>query len=819
MTRVVFTIVLLLLAPFAAGAQTWEDVGPFGGRATAVAVDPIDEAAVYAAVGWVVVKSADGGASWNQVYVHPRPFLTSIRALGAGPSGVFAVAHSSAGAQITPCRLGFVGCESSLNIARSRDGGTTWAKVYDDRRFGALSDPDFWYVQSSFVAFDPTDADVVYVGGRGAVLKSTDGGDTWKAIGSGLPRGDLSALAFDPTQPSIAYVARRTSRGTPGGVYKSGDGAATFVPASMGLPDALDLEVRALLVDPATPSTLWAGTSAGLFRTVDGAGLWTQVGAGLPTPVAALALDASRRRLYAGTVSSWTNGVFVSEDGGDGWTPADADLRRVSARLGIAALAVAPSRADTVYAGTVGLCVARSGDAGGSWSVNAQAGCVSQPTTHLAIVPASTTIYASSESSYVYRSDDRGDTWTPRSTGLTMPTALAVDPHAPSTVYAADGSAFAISVDRGDTWSTVPVDFASALAIVVDPIAPGTLSVVGAASQVYRSTDGGLHWTGTPSDTRLKWFGPIEPSTPATFWALDLQGHPVRSTDLVTWTRRDRGLPLPTPYTLQVRALAADPRQPGRLWAAIPDEGIYETSSAGGAWTLAVPTQGMRALAVDPISSSLFALRGEVRQVPDGGEESSVRAYVANGSTTTAIADALPGGSDLVADDTGETLYTFGWEPERPDEAALPLHRMTIVRCNPPITPSCVAPLDVRDVRYRRAVRAPMVSVRARLDAAVSLSRGGKLFVSSAMTLRTAAPSSWAADDCRSRRGRLRCANETTHVRVRRSVLTAKLRAIPTSGLPVAPLTVTLAEEGSPLERTGHVSRCTVRPKRVVCRP
>jgi photosystem II stability/assembly factor-like uncharacterized protein len=666
-------IVLLLLVTVPARARTWEDVGPLGGNATAVAVDPTNDAVVYAASSRsVVVKSTDGGASWNRSYVHPQAPLASILALGAAPSGVFAVAYSPFGPQtFTPtCRM-FGMCETSLSIARSRDGGITWVRIYNDTGLSALSDPNH-YVGSSFVAFDPTDADVVYIGGRGGALhKSTDGGDRWTAVGSGLPAGDLSALVFDPTQPSIAYAARGASRDTPGGVYKSVDGAATFVPASMGLPDDLDLRVRALLVDPATPATLWVGTNTGLFRTVDGAGLWTPVGAGLPTAVAALALDASRRRLYAGMVFSGTNGIFVSEDGGDGWTPADADLRRVDAGLGIAALAVAPSRADTVYAGTVGICVARSGDAGASWSLSAKAGCVPQPTTHLAIVPASTTIYASSESRYVYRSDDRGDTWT-----------------------------------------TVPVDFVSALAIVVDPIAPGTLSVVGAGSQAYRSTDGGLQWTSTPSDTRLKRFGPIEPSTPTTFWALDLEGHPVRSTDLVTWTRRDQGLPIPTPYTLQVRALAADPRQPGRLWAAVPDEAIYETSSAGGAWTLAVPTRSMRALAVDPLSSTLFALRGEVHYPPDGGEESTVRAYVVAGSTTTAVADALPGGSDLVADDAGETFYTFGSEPNRPDEDGLPLHRMTIARCDPPITPSCAPP--GRAQRALPEVRARAVAVRAR---------------------------------------------------------------------------------------------------------
>jgi photosystem II stability/assembly factor-like uncharacterized protein len=91
----------------------------------------------------------------------------------------------------------------------------------------------------------------------------------------------------------------------------------------------------------------------------------------------------------------------------------------------------------------------------------------------------------------VYRSADRGETWT----SLVGPafTALALDPANPSAVYAG-GRQIARSLDRGRTWQITysPAVEVSALAVV-----PGNPSTVLAASglQLLRSADGGRTWS------------------------------------------------------------------------------------------------------------------------------------------------------------------------------------------------------------------------------------------------------------------------------------------------------------------------------------
>ena len=61
--------------------------------------------------------------------------------------------------------------------------------------------------------------------------------------------GNVHALAIDPITPSTLYA------GTGGGVFKSTDAGATWSAANTGLTNAVD----ALAIDPVTPSTLYAG--------------------------------------------------------------------------------------------------------------------------------------------------------------------------------------------------------------------------------------------------------------------------------------------------------------------------------------------------------------------------------------------------------------------------------------------------------------------------------------------------------------------------------------------------------------------------------
>jgi photosystem II stability/assembly factor-like uncharacterized protein len=152
--------------------------------------------------------------------------------------------------------------------------------------------------------------------------------------------GDIHAFAIDQTIPTTLYAGGE-------GVFKSTDGGQTWAAINTGLPNSS--QVNALVIDPIHPSTLYAGTNNyGVFKSTDGGQHWTAINTGLfNTYVSALALDPTTpTTLYAGG-----EGVFKSTDGGQHWTAMNTGL---SNKREVNALAFDPTTPTTLYAGTLG---------------------------------------------------------------------------------------------------------------------------------------------------------------------------------------------------------------------------------------------------------------------------------------------------------------------------------------------------------------------------------------------------------------------------------------------------------------------------------
>ena len=75
----------------------------------------------------------------------------------------------------------------------------------------------------SSVAVSARNSEVIYAGDYGGVdqgvYKTTNGGQTWVAVNSGLTNTTIHALALDPVDDQIVFVGT-----TKGGVFKSIDG-------------------------------------------------------------------------------------------------------------------------------------------------------------------------------------------------------------------------------------------------------------------------------------------------------------------------------------------------------------------------------------------------------------------------------------------------------------------------------------------------------------------------------------------------------------------------------------------------------------------
>ncbi len=273
-------------------------------------------------------------------------------------------------------------------------------------------------------------------------------------------------------------------------------------------------EVRTVVIDPQTPTTLYATTSAGLFRSTDSGGHWSAANDG--SPVHALAIDPlNPATLYAAQVG----GVFKSTDGGASWSEVNEGLTSTSIRT----LVIDPQTPSTLYALTSSIGVFKSTDGAETWS-EARAGLPSDPyfdlwpILSLAIDPqAPDTLYAGVNSCLhglgcipgagVYKTTDGGVSWSP--TGdMAKPyvRALAIDPLSPSTLYASvPGDVLEPmqnwvfkSTDGGATWSGSNDGFGpgirAAPALAVDTRTTPATVYLGTSAGVYESTDGGVHW-------------------------------------------------------------------------------------------------------------------------------------------------------------------------------------------------------------------------------------------------------------------------------------------------------------------------------------
>jgi photosystem II stability/assembly factor-like uncharacterized protein len=326
------------------------------------------------------------------------------------------------------------------------------------------------------------------------------------------------------------------------------------------------------IVDPVSPSTIYAGGSRGIYTSTDSGAHWTKTGVGFPSNawVTALAVRATTpRTLFAGTPG---NGAFKSVDGGLRWRPARAGMPVIGKDFAtIFDLELDPEDPHTVYAATAeGLAV--STDDGATWRPSQD-----QPDLRsLWVDPnGSGAMLAGSTERGVLRSANRGEHWEHANAGLTavLPSALAAVPGRPRSVYLGTYSTGLVATaDEGATWTpTMGTPVPDIGAVVADPKAQGTLYVGTFSDGVLKSRDAGRTWTKS--------------------------GRPVRRNVAGT-----RGL------STDVRALAIDPRHPSVLYVAsqyVYGGAVSRSMDGGSSWRRVIETEhsieaGYSALAIDP---------------------------------------------------------------------------------------------------------------------------------------------------------------------------------------------------------------------------
>jgi len=314
------------------GAANWvpSNLGLLYNQVNAIGIDPVNPANIYVGTGRGIARTTNSGATW-QVSLDSFDEIVAFAINPLEPATLYA---------------------GSTQVLKSTNSGVSWFSSSKGLEKPAKGSTNILFTINK-LAIDPISPETLYAGTESGVFKTSDSTETWRSINSGLGEIAINDLILDPSNPATLYVAtssgvfRSTNGGSQWKTYNDGLtnltanalAADSITPTSfyLGMADGkvfkrtqagtnwilLDTRlidtnsffsnsvplqsITGLAVDPLTPTTLYAGTRGGLFKSVDGGTNWSIFANGLPgLPIAAFAIDPkSPSTLYVGTFNNF----------------------------------------------------------------------------------------------------------------------------------------------------------------------------------------------------------------------------------------------------------------------------------------------------------------------------------------------------------------------------------------------------------------------------------------------------------------------------------------------------------------------------------
>ncbi|CAN5457134.1 hypothetical protein BH10BAC6_BH10BAC6_04250 [soil metagenome] len=334
-----------------------------------------------------ILRSTDHGATWTATYTDSRGCFFAGACTAAASQSFYDIYTTAHPTDEKICLAG------GIDVWRTVNNGTSWMNTTNSYAGGSVVHPD-----QHCAAFAPSNPSIVYSGNDGGMFKSSDGGQTWKAINNGLAITQFYSFDIDLTDRYKTYGGTQDNNT----LGSSGEDEWRSVVGGDGMVTVLDHDPNTLYGNQPNGAMfrldLKTGQGKSIVNGIDpaDAGLW----------VAPLELHP----IELGLLYHGRRHVYLSLDQGESWKILPTPFVNQVTSIGIN-----PANPDNVWAGTLAGEVAVSADQGETWTKVNQNGLPSLPVADLVGSPTQPNTmwicYSSYGTSNLFKTTDLGKTW------------------------------------------------------------------------------------------------------------------------------------------------------------------------------------------------------------------------------------------------------------------------------------------------------------------------------------------------------------------------------------------------------------------------
>ena len=258
------------------GGQTWTHMGlDFAKQIPSILVDPKDPNTLLVAVlgdfrtpnlDRGAYRSTDGGKTWTKTLVtDPKTGVQNLAWAYDNPKVVLATTARHCSSSTDATKMTPAGAVAGTAVVKSSDGGLTWKKV-TGKGF-----PEFVSGRTCVAVAMNTNSQRMFFVANSGLWRSDDGGENWTQMDREDPRvrngqgGYNCGVYVNSKDPDTVYVLNTCS-------YISHDGGKTFT-GFKGAPGGDD--PQQMWIDPTDANRMFLGVDQGPTVSLDGGATWS----------------------------------------------------------------------------------------------------------------------------------------------------------------------------------------------------------------------------------------------------------------------------------------------------------------------------------------------------------------------------------------------------------------------------------------------------------------------------------------------------------------------------------------------------------------